>query len=208
MTDDEYLTTGPLEPLIDSARQGNSEALGELLMVFRRYLVFLARTQLHHHMQAKADPSDLAQEACLAAHGNIANFKGQTIDEFTAWLRGILTNIVAMHLRKYLGTQKRDPRLEQNINHSLTNVSNFLQSGIAGDITSPSGNFERNEAFLRLAEGLEKLSDDYRRVIVLRNIEGMSFKEIAHLMGKTVNAVEKLWVRALAKLRENVGDAE
>ncbi len=63
--------------LIDAARFGDRDSLGELLTTYRKYIVFLARTQLQRHMQAKADPSDIAQEVFMAAHGNIADFRGQ-----------------------------------------------------------------------------------------------------------------------------------
>jgi RNA polymerase sigma-70 factor (ECF subfamily) len=187
--------------LIADARSGDQEALGELLDSYRKFVKFLARSGLHHHLQGKADPSDLAQEVCIAAHGNMADFRGQTPEEFAGWLRGILSNVLAMHLRKYLGTQKRDPRLEQNLNASLVNASGFLQSKIAADVTSPSQHFARNEAFLQLAEALESLPEHYREVIVLRHVEGMSFADVATSMDKSVDSVEKLWVRGLAKLR-------
>ncbi len=195
------------ERLIDAARQGDGEALGELLSSYRKYVVFLARTQLHHHMQGKADPSDLAQEVFLAAHGNIADFRGESAEQFAAWLRGILSNTLAMHVRKFLGTQKRDPRLEQRLNQSLASATGFLQSQIAGDVTSPSQHFARNEAFLQLAAALEGLPDDYRQVIVLRHVEGLPFTEIAKAMGRSVDSVEKLWVRGLAKLKTTMGEA-
>ena len=187
--------------LIADARSGDQEALGELLDSYRKFVKFLARSGLHHHLQGKADPSDLAQEVCIAAHGNMADFRGQTPEEFAGWLRGILSNVLAMHLRKYLGTQKRDPRLEQNLNASLVNASGFLQSKIAADVTSPSQHFARNEAFLQLAEALESLPEHYREVIVLRHVEGMSFADVAKSMDKSVDSVEKLWVRGLAKFR-------
>ena len=195
------------ERLIDAARQGDGEALGELLSSYRKYVVFLARTQLHHHMQGKADPSDLAQEVFLAAHGNIADFRGESAEQFAAWLRGILSNTLAMHVRKFLGTQKRDPRLEQRLNQSLASATGFLQSQIAGDVTSPSQHFARNEAFLQLAAALEGLPEDYRQVIVLRHVEGLPFAEIAKAMGRSVDSVEKLWVRGLAKLKTTMGEA-
>ena len=197
-------TTTRVTRLIASAQRGDGDALGELLESYRSYVVFLARSGLHQHMRGKADPSDLAQEVCLAAHGNIADFRGETAEEFAGWLRGILTNLLAMHVRKFLGTQKRDPRLEQNLNASLTSASGFLQSQIAGDVTSPSQQFARNEAFLQLAEALESLPEDYRKVIVLRHVEGMPFKDVAKTMGRSVDSVEKLWVRGLAKLRTTV----
>ena len=197
----------PIERLLNAARQGDAEALGELLSSYRKYIVFLARTQLHHHMQGKADPSDLAQEVCIAAQGNLVDFRGETAEEFAAWLRGILSNILAMHMRKYLGTQMRDPRLEQNLNRGLESASGFLQSQIAGDRTSPSQHFARNEAFLRLAEALEALPEDYRQVIVLRHVDNLPFAEVARLMNRSVDSVEKLWVRGLAKLKTSMGDA-
>lgn len=195
------------ERLIGAARQGDREALGELLTEYRKYIVFLARTQLHHHMQGKADPSDVAQEVFLAAHGNIEDFRGRSSEEFAGWLRGILSNTLAMHVRKFLGTQKRDPRMEQRINQSLASATGFLQSQIAGDLTSPSQHFARNEAFLQLAGALENLSDDYRQVIVLRHVEGLPFAEVAKAMGRSVDSVEKLWVRGLAKLRQAMSES-
>ncbi len=196
-----------MDRLLAAARQGDKDALGELLSSYRKYLVFLARTQLHHHMRGKAEPSDIAQEVCLAAQGTIEDFRGTTAEEFAAWLRGILSNILAMQVRKYLGTQKRDLRLEQSLDQGLTSASGFLHHGIAGDATSPSEHFARNEAFLRLAEALESLPDDYRQVIVLRHVDGLPFADVARMMSRSVDSVEKLWVRGLAKLKKSIGDA-
>ncbi len=108
-----------MERLIDAARAGDGDAMGELLINYRRYLVFLARSGLHHHMQGKADPSDIAQEVCLAAHSSMVDFRGETAEEFAAWLRGILTNTLAMHIRKFLGTGKRDARWNNNSARAL-----------------------------------------------------------------------------------------
>jgi RNA polymerase sigma-70 factor, ECF subfamily len=57
-----------------------------------------------------------------------------------------------------------------------------------------------------LADELEKLPADYREVIVLRHLEELSFPEVARLMGRTVDSVQKLWVRALARLRQTLGE--
>lgn len=194
------------ERLIDAARDGDGAALGELLTIYRKYLVFLARSGLHTQVQAKADPSDIAQEVCLAAHDSIKEFRGTTVEEFAGWLRGILTKTLAMHVRSYLGTEKRDVRLEQNLNQSISSASGFLQVQIASDATSPSQHFARNEAFLQLAAALESLSEDYRTVITLRHVEGLPFADVARAMNRSVDSVEKLWVRALAKLKTTMGE--
>ncbi len=199
-------TNQRIDELITQARAGDQHALGELLESYRKYLAFLARSQLHHHMRGKADPSDLVQEVGLAAHGNIADFRGETPEEFAAWLRGILSNVLAMQVRKYLGTGKRDPRLERALDQGLASASGFLHSELAADITSPSQQFARNEAFLQLAEGLEGLPEHYRQVIVLRHVEDLPFAEVARQMDRTVDSVEKLWVRALAQLKQTIGE--
>ena len=97
----------PIDQLLAAARRGDVEALGQLLLSYRQYLVFLTRTQLHHHLQGKADPSDLVQEACLVAHEKLRDFRGRSTEEFASWLRSILSNILAMHVRRYFGTRKR-----------------------------------------------------------------------------------------------------
>lgn len=196
----------PVHDLLARARQGDSDAVGSLLSLYRNYLVFLARSQMHRHLMVKTDPSDMAQEACLQAHQHMEQFRGETIAEFTAWLRGILTNILAMNVRRYHGTQKRDPRLEQTLAAGVASASGFLQSAIAGDITSPSQQLAKQESFLKLAAALESLPEDYRQVIVLRNIEAMSFKDVAQTMGRSVDSVEKLWVRGLSKLKKIMSD--
>ena len=203
---DNHASLSRIERLIEAACAGDGDALGELLTSYRKYIVFLARTGLHHHMQAKADPSDVAQEVFLAAHNGIEDFQGQSAEQFAAWLRSILSKTLAMHVRRYLGTSKRDPRIEQQLNNSLASASGFLQTQLVGNAASPSQNFARNEAFLQLAEALESLPEDYRQVIVLRHIEGQPFAEIARLMQRSVNSVEKLWVRGLAKLKSTMGE--
>lgn len=191
-----------IDQLIELAKAGDQSALGDLLSKYRQYLVFLARSQTQAELQVKLDASDIAQEVCMHAHQGIAQFRGSTSTEFAGWLRGVLGHVVAMQLRKYFGTQKRDARLEQSIDHRLASASGFLNSGLAADVTSPSQNFARNEVFLKMASAMESLPPDYRQVIMYRHLDGLAFSEIAKRMERSVDSVEKLWVRGLAKLRQ------
>ena len=58
-----------------------------------------------------------------------------------------------------------------------------------------------------LADALARLPEDYREVIVLRHLQGLPFAEVAHRMERSVDSVEKLWIRALARLRHLLGVA-
>jgi RNA polymerase sigma-70 factor (ECF subfamily) len=59
----------------------------------------------------------------------------------------------------------------------------------------------RQEESVRLASALQQLPEHYREVVMLRNLQGLSFIETAQRMGRSVDSVEKLWARALVKLR-------
>src|SRR6187402_2003105 len=87
-------------------------ALGRLLELFRNYLRLLARIEIGKRMQGKVDASDVVQEAFLDVHRYFANFRGESEGQFTAWLREILAGTLANQVRRYFGTQARDPRLE------------------------------------------------------------------------------------------------
>ncbi len=52
-----------------------------------------------------------------------------------------------------------------------------------------------------LAAALDQLPEDYREVLILRHLESLSFPDVARRMERTVDSVEKLWTRALSKLR-------
>jgi RNA polymerase sigma factor (sigma-70 family) len=63
----------------------------------------------------------------------------------------------------------------------------------------------RREQSVLLAEALDNLPPDYREVIILRNLQGLSFPEVAQRMSRSVDSVTKLWARALVQLRRHLG---
>jgi RNA polymerase sigma-70 factor (ECF subfamily) len=189
--------------LLDKARFGDSPALGELLEVYRGYLRLLARLQIDRRIQGKADPSDLVQDAFLQAHASFGDFRGGSEQELLAWLRRILASKFANHVRKYLGTRRRDVHLEVQLDQELDRSSQIAQS--LASQSSPSGSAARREQAVLLAEALDRLQSDYREVIILHHLQELPFPEVAKHMGRSVGAVEKLWVRALAALRHQLG---
>ena len=194
------------QELLRAARGGNADALGTLLAVYRSYLGLLARTQISRRLRCKADASDLVQETLLEAHRHFDIFRGGTEAEFAAWLRSILAGRLANHVRRFIGAKQRDARLEQALAGELNKSSCILQQGLAAAISSPSEQAVRHEDALLLAEALERLPEHYRQVIILRHLEGLPFAEVAQMMDRSVDSVEKLWVRALARLRRGLSE--
>jgi len=187
--------------LLGQARSGDAEALGALLEHYRNYLGLLARLQVGMRLQGKVDPSDLVQETFLEAHRDLSQFRGRTEKEFVAWLRQILATNLANLVRHYYGTQRRDMNLERDLVDELNQSSRVLDRGLVARQDSPSQQASQRELAVILADALRELSDDYREVIVLRHLEGLTFPAVSQRMGRSEDSVKKLWARALAKLR-------
>src|SRR4051812_44462992 len=101
--------------LLESARNGDDDALQRLFVLYRTYLVTLARPQIHRRLQGKVDASDIAQETMLEAHRSFTDFRGTSTPEFAGWLRGILSHRLARHVRHYFAVQARDAKLERSL---------------------------------------------------------------------------------------------
>jgi RNA polymerase sigma-70 factor (ECF subfamily) len=192
------------EELIQRAQAGDRVALGELLDTFSPYLKILARLQIGRGLRGKADPLDLVQETFLAAQTNFRKFRGSTEAELLGWLRQILAAKLVNLMRRYLGAKRRDVRLERQLQVELDHSSQVLDRGLAARQSTPSQHVVRLEQGTRLAAAISRLPEDYREVIILRHLQELPFAEVASRMGRTVDSVEKLWVRALARLRREL----
>jgi RNA polymerase sigma-70 factor, ECF subfamily len=194
--------------LFEALRQGSAAEAGELLWPYRPWLTLLARLQLDRQFQGKFDASDVVQQTLLEACRDLSKFRGQTEPELLAWLRQVLAHVIAHEVRRYAGTQQRDPAREVSLEQSLAQSSRRLGDLLAASGSSPSRQAARHEQEVLLAEVLAQLPDDYREVIVLRNLEGLSHEETALRMGRSPGAVRMLWVRALTRLRAALGNCE
>jgi RNA polymerase sigma-70 factor (ECF subfamily) len=196
------------ERLIPLARSGSVEALGQLLDAYRNYLKLLAGLHIDRCLQGKVDPSDLVQETFLEAHRDFGQFRGVTEKELIGWLRQILVSNFANLVRHYRGTRRRDIRLERELALEMEHSFAVLDRGLFAREVSPSQQAARREQAVLLADALSRLPEDYRRAIILRHLEALSFAEVADRMGRSVDSVKKLWARALARLRDSLGTTE
>ena len=190
---------------IDKARAGNPESIGLLLESYRSYLRLLARIEIGRRLQGKVDASDIVQEVFLDAHRQFTHFRGESESELVGWIREILAGRMANLIRRFFGTQARDIRLEQDLIHGLSQSAQSLSKIVAHGQISPSECAMQSEQEIAVVEAIGRLADDYRTVIILRHTEGLSFPMIAERMNRTVASVEKLWLRALGRLRAEVG---
>jgi RNA polymerase sigma-70 factor (ECF subfamily) len=171
---------------------------------YRSWLGLLARLQVEPKFRAKFDPSDIVQQTLLEAVRDWPKFRGGTEAELAAWLRQILAHVFLHEIRRYGDAQRRSVGREVSLDAALAESSRRLGAAIADDGSSPSERAGRHELELRLADALARLPADYAEVILLRNVEGLAHEQIAERMGRGAGAVRMLWIRALARLRQEL----
>jgi RNA polymerase sigma-70 factor (ECF subfamily) len=154
------------------------------------------------------DASDLVQDVYVEAYRAFERFDGNTRNTLLAWLRQILAGQLAHLVRRYYGTQARDVRLEQTLERELADSSQALENALVDPRTPPDKAADRREQCIFLADALARLPPDYREAIILRQLEGLSFADIAIKLGRSVDSVQKLWVRALDRLRREMEAAQ
>jgi RNA polymerase sigma-70 factor (ECF subfamily) len=196
------------EKLLQQARSGDVAARGLLLELYRNYLRVLARALIGQALQVRLDASDLVQETYLKAHREFEQFLGGGERELIGWLRQILVRTLA-NQAKHHRARGRDLRRQESLEAALDRSSLAVQAALAApSAVSPSVRAVRREEAVLLANALERLPTDYRDVFILRNLEHVPIEEIAARMGRSVNAIRKLWTRAMLALRRELGSDE
>jgi RNA polymerase sigma-70 factor (ECF subfamily) len=141
----------------------------------------------------------------LAAHCDFGDFRGTSERELLGWLRQILINCLHHVIETHLRAKMRDMRREVSVEHIgavLDRSAYSFTQMIADRGPSPSAPMHQRERAVALADQLARLPPQYRDVIVLRNLQGLSFEEVADRMDRKPGAVRMLWLRAIEKFKQ------
>jgi RNA polymerase sigma-70 factor (ECF subfamily) len=179
--------------LLRQARDGSQEAKNRLFERYRDYLMLIAHSALDPRLLACGGPSDLVQETFLDAQHNFHQFQGDDPQELGRWLRSLLRDNVAEFMRHVGREQSQDGEIQQ-----------AGEAHLPDDAFSPSENAAVSEQEQVLRQALDRLPEEYRQVILLRQMQQCAWAEIAQQMDRSVGAVHKLWVRALEHLRRQL----
>jgi RNA polymerase sigma-70 factor, ECF subfamily len=189
------------ERLLAAARAGSREALGAALEACRGYLLLVAQGELGEDLRAKGGASDLVQGTLMEACRDFGRFHGGTEEELLQWLRRLLLNNLADFARQYREAGKRQLDREVAL---APGDSSAAAGGPAAALPSPGSAAAAGEQAAAVRRVLDRLPDDYRRVVVLRYEQGRAFEEIGAEMGLTANAARKLLVRAVERVRQEL----
>ncbi len=186
--------------LVALAKDGNESAISQLWTVYGARVHWIMRLRMGKELRSKLESMDLAQDALLSALEDLKNFTYKNEGDFLRWISTIAENRLRDNLDK-LHADKRNIRKEIRIGRPGVNtVSKSAVSFTPIEATTPSVIISRKEELDKLEKSIDKLKPEYKQVILLSKIDGLSYKEIADKLDKTSEAVRKLISRAMAAL--------
>ena len=177
--------------LVERARNGDHRAFEELFLSVRDRLLATIRSRLGSAARQGTDPEDVLQASFVRALHSMQRFEWRGDDSFRRWLESIAIHVTLDAVRH------QGRRTVLRIDRDLT-----------GDSASPSRGIRRRERLDRLEVSMKALSPDYRMVLRLSRMDGLSIKEIAKQMDRSESAVHNLLLRATKQLRQSFGDTE
>ena len=186
--------------LVALAQEGDEAAVNQLCTVYGERVRRIIRFRLDQRLRPKLDSVDVVQDALILALGGLQDFTYRNEGDFLRWLSRIAENKLRDILDQF-HADKRDIHREIPFKKEGRSTEGG-SAGAAGPVraTTPSVIACRKEALDRLEKTLDKLRPQYREVIVLKRIDGLSHAEIAERLGKNAGAVRMLLARAMAAL--------
>ena len=188
------------QQLVTLAQGGDESALNQLCRVYSERVRWMVRLRMNKELRSKLESMDLAQDVLIHALRGLGDFTYENEGDFIRWLSKIAQNALRDNLDK-LHADKRNVRKELPLDgYMSTTNSKFVGSPGPIDSTTPSMIMSRKEDLARLEKAIDMVKPEYREVIVLSKIEGLSYREIGDRLSKSDDAVRMLLSRAMASL--------
>ena len=180
--------------LVERVQKGDQEAFSLLFEKYRTRLAVIIHYRLGPSLRRDADVDDILQETLLRAYRDIERFEYKAAGSFMSWLARIADHVIVDAAR----AQNRKKRAGEHVRFRSESNPGGPEPA---DYHTPSRIFRENEALGKFVQLLGGLPEDYRQVIVLSKVEGLTTAEVARRLDKTNEATSLLLHRAIKRLQ-------
>jgi RNA polymerase sigma factor (sigma-70 family) len=183
--------------LLARSQQGNVAAFNQLVVAYQE-MVYNVALRIMGDPEAAADAT---QDAFISAFRSIRSFRGGV---FKVWLLRIVTNACYDELR----TRKRRPTESLDAIDTPASYEESAGAAIASPLESPEDYALRQDVRAQIQQGLLALPEDQRVVIVLSDVQGFSYEEIAAITNSSLGTVKSRLSRGRSRLRDYLQERE
>ncbi|MCL2336734.1 MAG: sigma-70 family RNA polymerase sigma factor [Firmicutes bacterium] len=176
--------------LVDKAKKGDPEAFEQLVITYQDRVYRLCYQLTGNY----ADAQDLSQNVFIKAYRALPNFRNEA--DLGTWLHRITVNLFINEKRK----RKPDVYLDSPVQTDEGSMSRLAVSNDAG----PEEIYEQKEFHNLVRSALEELSPEHRTVLVLREIEGYSYDEIAAMLNCSLGTIKSRINRGRQSLKAKI----
>ncbi len=177
--------------LIRSAQRGDLEALNGLVLRYQNHVNNMA----YRIMGDEATAADVTQEAFLSAYRHLGSFHGGS---FQSWLLRIVVNACYDELRR----RKRRPTV--SLDETIVTEEGVIEFDLPTSAEGPEQIVQRRELAALLQRGIDRLPMEQRLTLVLSDVQGLRYDEIAEITHSKCGTVKSRLSRARANLRDYV----
>ncbi|MCO4836543.1 MAG: RNA polymerase sigma factor RpoE [Oceanospirillaceae bacterium] len=171
------------QQLVERVQAGDKRAFDLLVLKYQHKIISLVGRYVKDHHEAM----DVSQEAFIKAYRALANFRGDS--QFYTWLYRIAINTAKNHL---VSRSRRPPDVDVQANE----YGDYGSADVMADVDTPENLMARDQLQDKVFATLDKLPDDLKTALTLREFEGMSYEEIAQVMDCPVGTVRSRIFRA------------
>jgi len=192
--------SGKTQELVILAKEGDESALERLYRLYGERVRWMVRLNMKKSLRTRLESMDIVQEVFIHAFRGLGDFTYTNDGDFVRWLTKSAQNSLRDNIDK-LHAAKRDIRKELHFSsHHSTTSGGFRNVQYNLDATTPSVIVSKREDLVKLEKAMDSLKPEYKDIIVMSKIEGLSYKEIGNKLGKSPDAVRMLMPSAMAEL--------
>ncbi|MFG0265388.1 MAG: sigma-70 family RNA polymerase sigma factor [Rhodopirellula sp. JB055] len=189
--------------LLQAARQGDPEAVNQLLDRHRGPIRRLVEVRLDRKVQRRVDVSDVVQEVLVEASGRLQKYLDDPVMAFHLWLRQIAWDHIIDTYRRHRVSAKRNMDREQPIGGGgpVDESSVNLAIQLCDPAMTPAAVATQREIAVQVEAAIEKLDEGDREIILMRHYEHLSNLEIAEVLNLNPPAASMRYLRAVRRLK-------